>query len=102
MQSKKKPKIGNIISSELGELSPDQLRSPEGRVYMGPAPGFKFNPLLRLPRKMPCPCQSQKKFKTCCLPKLPPVIRSEDAEMIEAQMGRPNLTFVFEESERAP
>ena len=33
-----------------------------------PNAGFVWNPLLKLPRNMACPCKSGKKWKVCCLP----------------------------------
>lgn len=36
-----------------------------------PAPGFTWNPLLKLERNGPCICGSGKKYKKCCLPAMP-------------------------------
>ena len=40
--------------------------------------GFMWNPLLRTPRNVPCPCGSGIKFKKCHLNKLSPAIPTPD------------------------
>jgi len=35
-------------------------------VYV-PKPGFTHNPMCKIPRNDPCPCQSGKKYKKCCM-----------------------------------
>jgi len=42
--------------------------------------GFSHNPLLRYGRNDPCICGSNKKFKKCCLPKLPRGVPSPIAD----------------------
>lgn len=59
-----------------------------------PKPGFARNPLLTLPRNNKCPCLSGKKFKKCCLNKLPRVIPESLAKNFEEQMSKPDLVFV--------
>lgn len=86
---------GSLTEQEVSQL-PTRKRA---RVYMGPAPGFTHNPLLKLDRNIPCPCRSLKKFKKCCLPKLPQVVSIADAEKFREQMERPNLTFVTHENQ---
>ncbi len=38
-------------------------------------PGFVLNPMLSLPRNIPCLCGSKIKFKKCCLPKVPIAVK---------------------------
>lgn len=71
----------------------------KAHVSMGPLPGHTWNPLLRLPRNMPCPCRSQKKFKVCCLSKLPQAVKIEDAKTYEEQIAKGELVFVTKENE---
>jgi hypothetical protein len=42
---------------------------------------------------------SGQKFKTCCLPKLSPVVTEKDAENFLEQMGKPDLVFVTRENQ---
>lgn len=46
------------------------------RAY-APKPGFGWNPLRKLDRNGPCVCDSGKKYKKCCLPKMPDVLPAE-------------------------
>lgn len=39
-----------------------------------PMKGYEWNKMRSLPRNGPCICDSGKKFKKCCLDKLPPVV----------------------------
>lgn len=55
-----------------------------------------WNPLLKIPRNSPCPCQSGRKFKTCCLTKLPTSVTKEVALKFKTQMREPDLVFVTE------
>lgn len=68
-------------------------------LAMKPLPGFAWNPLRTLPRNIPCPCLSGRKFKTCCLIKLPPVVPAKDAEAFLEQMSKPDLVFLTKENE---
>lgn len=52
------------------------------------------NPLRSLPRKSPCPCRSGKKFKLCCLIKLPAMVFDGLAEQYREQMAKPDLVFL--------
>lgn len=63
---------------------PDQLLGPR----MVP------NPLRLLPRKSLCPCRSGKKFKLCCLIKLPAMVPVALAEQFREQMTKPDLVFL--------
>jgi len=50
-----------------------------------PARGRVFNPLRGYPRNKPCFCGSKKKFKKCCLQKMPDTItKEEDKKLREA------------------
>lgn len=53
-----------------------------------------WNPLKTLPRNNPCPCQSKKKFKNCCLKTLPDVVPEADAKRYREQMAKPGLVFL--------
>jgi uncharacterized protein YchJ len=55
--------------------------------------GFVANPLMKIPRNSKCPCQSGKKFKVCCMSRVPRFVTAEIAEKHKKQMLRPNLTF---------
>lgn len=66
---------------------------------MGLMPGFEWNPLLNLPRNRPCPCLSGKKFKACCLNKLPRAVPESLAKQYVEQMGKPDLIFLTKENE---
>ncbi len=47
-------------------------------MQVKPKAGFVANPLLGYPRNAPCLCESQKKWKQCCLPKMPRFIPAEE------------------------
>ena len=71
------------------------------QIIIKPKPGFTWNPLLRLPRNLPCPCRSGKKFKTCHLNKLPQVVPQNVADSYEQAMKLPGgPTFVTQENEK--
>lgn len=73
----------------------------KGKVaWVGPNPGFDWNPLLDLPKNRPCPCRSGAKFKQCCLHKLPKVVPVKVAEGFREQMAKPDLVFLTKENEQ--
>lgn len=41
---------------------------------------FSWNPAQKIPRNTPCPCNSGKKFKRCCLRTMTQIVNKEDAE----------------------
>ena len=88
------PEMRSLTEQEASQLPTNRRR----RVFLGPAPGFTYNPLLKFPRNSPCPCRSGKKFKQCCLTRIPQIVKVEDAKSFEEQMSRPNLTFVTDEN----
>lgn len=45
---------------------------------------FRFNPLKRFPRNLPCFCGSNKKAKSCCMPKLSLHVYPEDEAKIRS------------------
>lgn len=49
-----------------------------------PPQGNLWNPLLKSPRNGPCGCGSGRKFKTCCLGKLPPTLPAALVDKISA------------------
>ncbi len=54
--------------------------APKGsgkRTVRAPAKGYSPNPLVGLPRNMPCPCGSNVKFKKCCLLDTKPYVLTE-------------------------
>lgn len=67
-------------------------KSPRG--YQALLKGFAWNPLLTLPRNRPCPCLSGKKFKACCLNRLPKAIPEKLVSIYREQMSKPDLVFV--------
>ncbi len=56
-----------------------------------PKEGLVWNPLVALPRNMPCPCASGKKFKSCHLPNLPRVVPKDLAAQYGLAMKNPEL-----------
>lgn len=81
---------------QLPTLAQLPRKSPTGMV---PLPGFAWNPLFKLPRNRPCPCQSGRKFKACCLPRLPKAVPIEEAKAYADQMTKPDLVFLTKENE---
>lgn len=69
------------------------------RLASKPKPGYAYNPLVKIPRNNPCPCQSGKKFKRCCLEMVPKIVSAEDAQKFSALMkyGVGNIRFRPEE-----
>lgn len=49
--------------------------------------GKEYNPLLKFPRNAPCPCESGRKHKYCCLPKLKKFVTHEQAEVARIAMA---------------
>lgn len=68
-------------------------RKRQSQAYK-PKMGNNWNPLKTFPRNLPCPCQSEKKFKTCHLDKLPPVVTQEQADEYMRAMESGNFHFV--------
>ena len=60
-------------------MKPKPQKPKPGHGYK-PAPGFAYNPLLSYPRNDECFCGSKKKFKKCCLDKIPRVVKKSDAK----------------------
>jgi len=56
------------------------MNKPYG--YMPPK-GYVWNPLRAYPRNLFCPCRSMKKFKKCCLPKMPATVKAEDEKVLK-------------------
>lgn len=97
-------KVGPI--TQLDQLSPQTppkprkpRKSPKGVAYIAPMKGFVWNPLLKLARNRPCPCLSNRKFKQCCLNKLPKAIPESLAKDYREQMAKPDLIFITKENE---
>lgn len=60
-------------------------------------PGMAWNPLVTLPRNMPCPCDSGKKYKHCHLPVMPRAIPEKlAAEYAEQIKGASFESLKFE------
>ena len=36
-------------------------------IVYKPKTGYTYNPMCKIPRNDPCPCQSGKKYKKCCM-----------------------------------
>lgn len=53
----------------------------------------------KIARNSACPCRSNRKFKTCCLPNLPLVVPETVAEEMKKQIDRGNVFFVTKENE---
>lgn len=87
-------------SREKAEAStPQPPPPPGGRVFLAPMPGYQWNPLLGLPRNKPCPCLSGKRFKACCLGRLPKVVADAVAKQYREQMAKPDLVFLTRENQ---
>lgn len=63
-----------------------------------PRPGYVWNPLRRYPPNLHCFCDSTKKAKNCCLPKLAETILQEKAVQVEKYMAYVEETFYGKES----
>lgn len=48
--------------------------------------GHAWNPLLKIPRNMKCPCGSDKKYKLCHLPTMPRAVPEKLAAEYRAAM----------------
>jgi len=78
--------------------SREKKRMDPTRMAMSPKPGFIWNSLKKLPRNMPCPCQSGKKFKACHLNMLPPVVPEKIAKSYIEAMKRPGgIKFLIDD-----
>ena len=71
-----------------------------GRLAMKLKPGFVWNPLLKLPRNMRCPCGSGKKLKACHLDKFPRAIKKELADQYQLAMRNPDRIDFIEDDNR--
>ncbi len=56
-----------------------------------PSPGLTINPLLSIPRNLPCPCDSGRKYKKCHLPTMPYYISQSLAATYQKAMNMPHL-----------
>lgn len=94
------PTPNEMLPSEQLELTKEdkkvlaKMRKQMERQGVKPAPGFTFNPLLKLGPNIPCPCLSEKKFKVCCRDQLAPFVTIEVAKSFEEQMAMPDLVFM--------
>jgi hypothetical protein len=89
---------------ESSKLTYDELEDSlqkSKRCYLAPLPGHEWNPLLKLPVNMKCPCKSGLKFKMCCRPKLPHAVPENLAKQYRIQMERPDLVFLTPENQEA-
>jgi len=59
-----------------------------------------FNPNRKYPRNLPCPCQSGKKFKKCCLLNQPMVVKKTDHNL-KADRAFSKLKAAFKERKNA-
>ena len=57
------------------------MEMKHGRAYK-PNKGYTRNPLNGYPRNKPCPCDSDIKFKNCCLHVIPYYCTEEEANDI--------------------
>jgi hypothetical protein len=91
------PQIESERAPLASETNPSQIPRPLGTV-LAPLPGFVWNPLRKLPPNSLCPCRSRKKFKKCCLPKLPAAVPAALADQYRRQIAQGNLTFMTEDN----
>lgn len=56
------------------------------KLALKPKPGHDWNPLLKVPRNNPCPCQSGKKFKHCHLNLVPRIVEAKQAQHFKTAM----------------
>ena len=85
-------------SNEQETPSNSTERAESNLKYRMPAPGFVWNPILKVERNRQCPCMSGKKFKRCCLPKLPICVPKDVAAKYKAEMSKPDFIFLTEEN----
>ncbi len=52
-----------------------------------------YNPFLKWPRNRPCPCNSGKKFKVCCLDTIPKKIPLKNAALIMDGMKKAGIVL---------
>lgn len=93
------PQEGPPSSLNLARLKREAKKASERRTYLQPKPGFEWNPLRSLPRNLPCPCQSGKKYKACHLDKMPLVVPVAVANDYREQIAKPGLVFRTKENE---
>lgn len=97
----KKNGVDETFSLDREESSPPSLTQPTGVLTLPAAPGLTHNPLRTLPRNEPCPCRSGRKFKLCCLAKLPQMVPKHVADSYREQMRKDDLVFLTKENEAA-
>lgn len=74
-------------SEHVGEQSVGVLEKKEKLMQFVLQPGMAWNPLANWPRNKPCFCNSKKKAKKCCLPKVTRVIPSKDVADVKKRMS---------------
>lgn len=63
--------------------------------------GFAWNPLLKIPRNVPCPCDSGKKFKACHLLSMPRVVPQSLADEYKKGMAHVEIIkFIGDEKDK--
>jgi hypothetical protein len=65
---------GDVLEQLVNAVGP---KGRGKRTVHAPAKGYSPNPLVGLPRNMPCPCGSKVKFKKCCLLDTKPYVPTE-------------------------
>lgn len=89
------------IRQEIANSTQADIRVPRSAkmAYML-KPGFAWNPLLKVPRNILCPCGSGTKFKNCHLPKMPRAISEKlAAEYNAALRTSANIQFIEDEKD---
>ena len=89
---------GHSVQTSAKEKAKSSLEGADMGPMLMSASTHTWNPLKKLPRNMKCPCLSGKKFKTCCMIKLPTLVTKEAAARYRAQMAKPDLVFVTAEN----
>lgn len=79
---------------ETPQPSTTHRQQPEHKMVRGLLPGYQWNPMRQLPRNMPCPCRSGRKFKRCCLKQMPIAVPAAVADDYRKQMAAPDLVFI--------
>ena len=75
-------------------------KETKGQAVWALKDGFAWNPLLKIPRNFPCPCQSGAKYKDCHLKTMPRAIPSKlAAEYNDKLKHLPSLRFIHDDKE---
>lgn len=72
--------------------TPEQIKQAE-KIIADAKEISTYNPFLKWPRNRPCPCNSGKKFKVCCLDTIPKKIPLKNAALIMDGMKKAGIVL---------